>query len=137
MLASGGRRERANGAGRARSHCRFVLPLIHFRPDSLTYSLPLFLKRQCDRTPGVGLLRSCGATSVDLPLASAAEGEHHSASGRLRASSQTLVEIVSQTAGPTCEFWADHLVICVCSFCVKVVYHYASSVCVPRTVTVC
>ena len=25
---------------RAQSHCRFVLPLIHFTPDSLTYSVP-------------------------------------------------------------------------------------------------
>ena len=33
-----------------RSHCRFVPPLIHFIPYSLTYSVPLFLKRQCDRT---------------------------------------------------------------------------------------
>ena len=31
-------------AGRARSHCRFVLPLIHFIPESLSYSVPLFLK---------------------------------------------------------------------------------------------
>jgi hypothetical protein len=36
--------------GRARSHCRFVLPLIHVIPQSLTYSVPLFLKRRCDRT---------------------------------------------------------------------------------------
>ena len=36
--------------GRARSHCRFVLQVIHFIPDLLTYSVPLFLKRQCDRT---------------------------------------------------------------------------------------
>jgi hypothetical protein len=35
---------------RARSHCCFVLSLIHFIPDSLTESVPLFLKRQCDRT---------------------------------------------------------------------------------------
>ena len=35
---------------RARSHYRFVLPLIHFIPDSLTYSVPLFLRRQRDRT---------------------------------------------------------------------------------------
>jgi hypothetical protein len=40
------------GANRARSHCRFALPLIHFIPDSLTYSVPLFLERQCDRTLG-------------------------------------------------------------------------------------
>jgi arylsulfatase A-like enzyme len=41
-----------HGDIRARSHCRFVLPLIHFIPDSLTYSVALFLKRQCDRTLG-------------------------------------------------------------------------------------
>ena len=40
------------GESRARSHCRFVLPLVRFIPDSLTYSVPLFLKRQCDRTLG-------------------------------------------------------------------------------------
>jgi hypothetical protein len=36
---------------RARSHCRFVRPRIHFIPDSRTYSVPLVLKRQFDRTP--------------------------------------------------------------------------------------
>jgi hypothetical protein len=36
----------------ARSRCRFAPPLIHSIPDSLTYSVPLFLKRKCDRTPG-------------------------------------------------------------------------------------
>jgi hypothetical protein len=38
------------GGHRARSHCRFVLPLIHFIPYFLKYSVSLFLKRQCDRT---------------------------------------------------------------------------------------
>jgi hypothetical protein len=42
----------SEGERRAPSHCRFVLQHIHFMPDSLTYSVPLFLKRQCDRTPG-------------------------------------------------------------------------------------
>ena len=28
--------------------------LTHFLPDSLRYSVPLFLKRQCDRTLGAG-----------------------------------------------------------------------------------
>ena len=42
-----------SGAPRARSHRRFVLPLIHVLPDSLTYSVLLFLKRQCDRTLGL------------------------------------------------------------------------------------
>ena len=36
--------------GRVWSHCRFVPPLIHFITDSLRESVPLFLKRQCDRT---------------------------------------------------------------------------------------
>jgi hypothetical protein len=39
----------APGLGRM---CRLVLPCIHFIPDSLRYSVPLFLKRQCDRTLG-------------------------------------------------------------------------------------
>jgi hypothetical protein len=30
-----------------------VLPLIHFLPDALNYSVPLFFKRQCDRTLGL------------------------------------------------------------------------------------
>jgi hypothetical protein len=34
---------------KARSHCRFAPPFIHFIPYSLTYSVPLCLKRQCDR----------------------------------------------------------------------------------------
>ena len=36
----------------ARSHCRIVLPLVHFIPGLRTYSVPLNLKRQCDRTLG-------------------------------------------------------------------------------------
>jgi hypothetical protein len=41
------------GLQRARSRCRFALPLIHFIPYSRTGSAPLFLKRQCDRTLGL------------------------------------------------------------------------------------
>ena len=40
------------GGLRARSHCCFAPPLIHFIPDSRTSSVPLFLKRQCDQTLG-------------------------------------------------------------------------------------
>jgi hypothetical protein len=40
------------GGNRARSHRRFARPPISVIPDSLRYSVPLFLKRQCDRTPG-------------------------------------------------------------------------------------
>jgi hypothetical protein len=42
----------AGGEIRAWSHYRFAPPLTHFIPDFLTYSVPLFLKRQCDRTLG-------------------------------------------------------------------------------------
>ena len=41
---------RGRRKARARSHCRFARPLIHFIPDLRTYSVPLFLKRHCDRT---------------------------------------------------------------------------------------
>jgi hypothetical protein len=43
-------RRQAEQVRRARSHCRFAPPLSHFIPYSLPYSVPLFLKRQCDRT---------------------------------------------------------------------------------------
>ena len=46
-------RPAGRGARRARSHGRFVRPILHFIPDFLTHSIPLFLKRQCDRTLGV------------------------------------------------------------------------------------
>jgi hypothetical protein len=47
-LRAAGRQPRQAGA----EHCRFVPPLIHFLPDSLTYSVPSVLKRRCDRTLG-------------------------------------------------------------------------------------
>ena len=39
---------------RARSHSRVVPPLIHCTPGSLTYSVPLFLERQCDLVVTLG-----------------------------------------------------------------------------------
>ena len=42
-------RQAGGGPRRAWPHCRFAPPLIRFIPDSLTYSVPLFLNRQCDR----------------------------------------------------------------------------------------
>jgi hypothetical protein len=47
-----------SSSARARSHCRAVLPLIHFTPDSLRDSVPLFLKRRCNRA-----LRSASRTT--------------------------------------------------------------------------
>jgi hypothetical protein len=40
------------GGARARPHCRSAPPLIRFITDSLTYSVNLFLMRQCDGTLG-------------------------------------------------------------------------------------
>jgi hypothetical protein len=63
--------EPGQGRTRARSHCRLAPPLIHSIPDLLTYSVPRFLKRQCDRT--------LGRTAEDLQ--SAAEGRAQRAAG--------------------------------------------------------
>jgi hypothetical protein len=52
--ADAGTAARSGGGGRARSHCRFVPPLIHFIPDFTLASVPRFLKRQCDRILGGG-----------------------------------------------------------------------------------
>jgi hypothetical protein len=46
----------------ARSHCPFALLFIHFIPDLLRYSVPLFLNRQCDRTLGESLIYANGNT---------------------------------------------------------------------------
>jgi hypothetical protein len=60
---------KAGGAPRARSHCRFLLPLIHLIiPDLLTYSAPLFLKRQCDRTLGAPAVNSLRYPILDRSL---------------------------------------------------------------------
>ena len=46
---------------RDRSHCRIAPPLIRFTPDLLTYLVPLFLKRQCDRA--LRLTTRCAAAA--------------------------------------------------------------------------
>jgi hypothetical protein len=55
-----GRQRQPGGVGRARSHCRFALLLIHFIADSLRQSVPVYLKCPCDRALGAGHLRSGG-----------------------------------------------------------------------------
>jgi hypothetical protein len=53
----------------------FALPFIHFIPDSLTYSVPLFLKRQCDQTPGTLWFAPHAAhTSVYAPFPCGMDG---------------------------------------------------------------
>ena len=42
------------GRGRVQSHRHFVVRFVLLIPDLLRHSVPLFLKRQCDRTPGRG-----------------------------------------------------------------------------------
>ena len=76
------------GVNRARSHCRFVLPLIHFIPDSRTYSVPLFSEAELrpdprrearrpvegDRLAAPGALRRDRAHPHDLGPAGPARG---------------------------------------------------------------
>ena len=60
---------------RARSHCRSALLLIHFTPESLTYSVPLFPKRQCDRTlGGAAGGAAAGGDAADPGLPAAGRG---------------------------------------------------------------
>ena len=46
--------------------CRFAPPLVHSTPDPPTYAVPLFLKRQCDRTPGEPPVNIHVATSSNI-----------------------------------------------------------------------
>ena len=71
----GGRPERpggrplavGGGRARARSHRRFVRPLIHCIPDALRESVPLFLSRQRDWTLGCARHSAlCGGASRPL-----------------------------------------------------------------------
>ena len=68
--------------GRARSHCRFVAPLIQFISDPLAYSVLLFLKRQCDRTLAHGRRRrrrrSTAPTTTRAPTAGAGRSTYTS-----------------------------------------------------------
>jgi Na+/melibiose symporter-like transporter len=50
MIVTGGKYFTARHQVRARSHCHFVPPLIHFIPYLLRDSAPLFLKRNCHQT---------------------------------------------------------------------------------------
>jgi hypothetical protein len=57
------------GTARARLHCRVALPSIRVISEWLIYSVPLFLKRQCDRTLGTARPRRrsrAGAIRLDL-----------------------------------------------------------------------
>ena len=69
---------RPGGGGRARSHCRFVLPLIHFTPDLLTYAVPVFLKRQCDQTLGLLWATGTRATGSGATSSTGDSGEDES-----------------------------------------------------------
>ena len=57
VVAGGAAGERhldgSRGLHRARTHCRFALLTVRFISYSVTYAVPLFLKRQCDRTQGL------------------------------------------------------------------------------------
>ena len=83
------------GRGRARSHRRVALPFTHFVPDSRAYSVPLFLKRQCDRTLGRGRARARWREGK-LSLAGRALGLHLAA--RSEAAGARRAEAVVQGA---------------------------------------
>jgi hypothetical protein len=90
------RQQSPGGGARARSHCRFVPPLIHFIPDLLAYSVPLNLKRQCDRTLGGAPGRrgkKTGAPRSARGKASAAGSERKAARG--------TVEVRARGKAPT------------------------------------
>ena len=64
-----------------------VLPPIHFIPASLTYSVPLFLKRPCDLTlpkarAGAAAMMAEAARAVALEEAAVARAEAEAAEGR-------------------------------------------------------
>jgi hypothetical protein len=65
-------RRRPARQGRARSHCRFVLPLIHFITYSLTYSASIYLKRNDNATEpyakGTETRAAVNADEQSLPL---------------------------------------------------------------------
>jgi hypothetical protein len=82
------------GSARVRSHRRFVRTLVHIILDPLTYLVPLFLKRQCNRTrppapdlvePGrersVGVLHA-RAKAAQLGVADLGGGGSHCRGGR-------------------------------------------------------
>jgi hypothetical protein len=67
---------------RARSQCNFVLLLIHFTPDSLTYSVPLLLNRT--RLEG----QVAGGGAEDRAGPAAAGGRRGEGAGRVRSHSR-------------------------------------------------
>jgi hypothetical protein len=57
----------SGGGARARSHCRFVLPLIHFIPDLLKYSVPLFSETTMRPNPRRRALRPLRRAVLRVP----------------------------------------------------------------------
>jgi hypothetical protein len=46
-----------------------IIALTHFAPDALAHSVPLLLRRQCDRTLGPLLAGAAGAeVTIEVPL---------------------------------------------------------------------
>ena len=78
------------GPARARSHCRSALLLIHFTPDSRTHSVPLYLKRQCNRT--------LGSAQVDLQRRHGRRGRRERRGGRPRRQTQQALRAAALTA---------------------------------------
>ena len=89
----------------ALSVCTTQVPLIHFISDSLTYSMPLFVKLQCDRTLGAPrpLPAPDGAPlRVTLRQACHRRGRHDTVSVRARRAGRVQgADIVHRPLGET------------------------------------
>ena len=82
------RRDDPRGGARAPSHCRVVPPLTHSIPNSLTYSVPVFLKRQCGRTLG-GARADAACAGADRVRAGAGHRDDLPPSGPARGGGAT------------------------------------------------
>jgi hypothetical protein len=98
-----GQRDQHHCRPRVRLHCRFVGPRIQIIPDFRRDSVPLFLKRQCDRT----LRRPRGQPRIEVverPIHGSAEdgGGGHRASARVAVADIVTDERMKHQGGVIC-----------------------------------
>jgi hypothetical protein len=108
------------GSARARSHCRFVPPRIHFIPDSPAYSVPLCVKRQCNLTLGRDSARRAAAArepqapqraahtsgdSSSLRAEAAASAEQARGGGSVGVEAEQLRGVLAQRSGGGSARW--------------------------------
>jgi hypothetical protein len=105
-----------DGRLRARSHCHFAPPSIRLIPDLLRYSVPLSLKRQCDRNLGRRSVRSLVRFGRRGCCDRRAAGEKDRRVGPEVGPTSAFYRCVpTGTHGPTCIFWANLTAFSRCS----------------------